>query len=96
VNWLAGPYNILADVNTTSVMRLDSTCTNCIQNFTTNLFFRDKTRVTIFSSCEVSAKLLLKSSIPTNDYIERMSSIVKNLLKNRMNREQNQQKWRSE
>jgi len=66
VNWLAGPYNILADV-----MRLGSVCTNGVQNSTTNLFFRDKMRVTIFSSCEVSAKLLLKSSIPTNDYIKK-------------------------
>jgi len=76
VNWVAGPYNILADVNITSVMRLGLTCTNGVQNFTTNLFFRDKMRVTIFSSCEVSAKLLLKSSIPTNDYIKRMSTIL--------------------
>jgi hypothetical protein len=43
-------------------------------------------RLMIFSSCEVSANLLLKS-IPTNDYIERMSFILKNVLKNRMNRE---------
>ena len=76
MNWVAGPYNILADVNITSVMRLGLTCTNGVQNFTTNLFFRDKMRVTIFSSCEVSAKLLLKSSIPTNDYIKRMSTIL--------------------
>jgi hypothetical protein len=76
VNWLAGPYNILADVNITSVMRLGSVCTNGVQNFTTNLFFRDKMSVTVFSICEVSAKLLLKSSIPTNDYIKRMPSIL--------------------
>ena len=87
MNWLAGPYNILADVNTTTVMRLGSTCTNGVQNFTTNLFFRNKVRVRIFSSCEVSANLLLKYSILNNGYIERMSSILKNVLKNRINRE---------
>lgn len=90
MNWLAGPYNILADVNTTSVMRLGSTCTNGVQNFTTNLLFRDKMRITIFSNREVPANLLLKFSIPTNDYIERMSSILKKCVE-----EQNEQRVES-